>query len=201
MKGRLRVARLVSLTVVMTACTSMAVETGPTSTPAATATSLPPLQFVGYSISPAGLYGFTGALGEGRWMHYVIDNPTVAGEYGEIQMVFIVQDDCFPGAQASELTPTTIAGYDALYLEPYDDGPESLPFQSRRKTFEDTTAAHALHIGDRTLCVYLNWRSNVSEAELSTSGARDAISSIQAEPFGENGLRVVFELRSGWDRG
>jgi len=172
-----------------------------TTVPESSVPSLPGLRLPGTSPNePAGEYGWTGALGEMGWMHYVVDNPTEPQDYQEIQIVFAVESDCFPHAGAAELSATTIAGYDGLFVEPYDDGPE-LPFDSRRKTYDDTTAAHALHIGDRTLCVYVNWRSNVSELVLSRSGAFDAVESIQAEPFGEDGIRIVFEVPSGWDTG
>jgi len=180
-------------------------EVGSTTTsvtvPESSAGSLPRRGLPGTSPSePAGLYGFSGIPGELGWMHYVVDDPVVPENYQEIQIIFMVQEDCFPRAQTPDLTPTTIAGYDGVYVEPYDDGPE-LPFDQRRKTYDDTTVAHALHIGGRTLCVYVNWRSNVSELVLSTSGAFDAVESIQAEPFGDDGIRIVFTLPRGWDTG
>jgi hypothetical protein len=62
-----------------------------------------------------------------------------------------------------------------------------------------TTAAYALPIADRTLCVYLRWDSATTPEEL--DAARAVVDSIRGEPHEEQGIRIVFTLPAGWDTG
>lgn len=133
-------------------------------------------------------YGWTGAPGASADMHNV---------YLHAEMVFAVENDhpdCFARGEGPEPVPTTVAGLDGLYVEPYGDDP--------RARFEPgdpvTTGAYALAVGDRTLCVYLSWGPDASATE--RQAARAVLDSLRAQPFGAEGVRIVFTTL-GWDNG
>lgn len=164
-------------------------------TPEATTDTLPAFGLPGTRLdNPARIYGWTGALGSSGWMHKVIDeDPSTPEGVRERQLLFAVENDCFTGSQGAEPTAVTVAGLGGLHLEPYDD--DSLGFAHSG----ETTAAYALPIGDRTLCVYLRWNAATTQDEL--SAAREVVESIRGEPYGEDGIRINFKLPFGWDTG
>lgn len=133
-------------------------------------------------------YGWTGQPGSSAGMHNVeLDT----------EIVYAVERDsggCFARGEGPVPAPTTVAGFDALYVEPYRD--------DRRARFiaidKATTRAYALAIADRTLCVYLTWGPSTSPDEL--DAAREVLTSLRAQPFEDNGIRIVFTTL-GWDNG
>lgn len=156
------------------------------------ASMLPDLGLPGSFSSPAGDYGWTGVLGSKAGMH------SVGGAvFRQTQLVFAVLDDCFAQDKDSEPAALTVAGFDGLYAEPYEDpGVLFVP------TGDETTGAYALPIGDRTLCVYLSWdpiTTDDDRRELAES--RQIVESIRGQPYGENGIRITFTLPAGWDTG
>jgi hypothetical protein len=166
-----------------------------TSSPETTVEPLPALGLPGMSPNePARTYGWTGALGTSGWIHKVIDeDPSTSEGARETQILFAVKNDCFTGSKGAEPSAVTVAGLEGLHLEPYDD--DSLSFVNSGAT----TAAYALPIADRTLCVYLRWNAATTPDEL--RAAREVVESVRGEPNGENGVRINFELPHGWDTG
>lgn len=147
--------------------------------------------------SLAGEYGWTGELlGSKTGMHSVIGNESSPDEFRQTQLIFAVENDCFPAAPGAKPTAKTVAGLDGLYLEPYD-GPGVLFIAPPRGG--ETTAAYALPIGDRTLCAYLTWDAATTPDEL--NAAREVLESIRGQSFGEDGIRINFTLPAGWDTG
>jgi hypothetical protein len=170
-----------------------------TSVPEATVDTLLDLRLPGMNLDePAGVYGWTGALGESGWMHKVVVNvdedPYTRAASRQTQLLFAVENDCFPGSQGAEPVAVTVAGLDGLHLEPYERSMFLYPDPGETTT----TAAYALPIGDRTLCVYLSWNAATA---LELSAARQVVESIRGEPNGEDGIRINFELPFGWDTG
>lgn len=151
--------------------------------------ALPALGLPGARGGSAGEYGWTGALGSRTGMHKVVSE-------GQTQMIFAVENDCFARGEGAEPVSQTVAGFDSLYVEPYE-GPNVLFMPERRA--RATTGGYQIAIGDRTLCVYLTWDATTTPAEL--EAAREVLGSIRAQPFGENGIRLVFTLPDGWDTG
>ena len=170
-----------------------AVTTEPTATPTSTPSPsmLPALRIPTYGAlgrTEPKDYGWTGASGSSADMH----NVDLGAE-----MVFAVENDhsdCFARGDGPEPVRTTVAGFEGLYVEPYDHDP--------RARFEPgdpvTTGAYALAIGDRTLCVYLSWSPNASPGE--REEARAVLDSLRAQPYGVDGVRIVFTTL-GWDNG
>lgn len=150
----------------------------------------------------AGEFGWTAfELGSKTGMHSVIENESSPDESRQTQLIFAVENDCFPAARprrgdvpAAKPTAKTVAGLDGLYLEPYDD-PSVLFIVPPRGG--ETTAAYALPIGDRTLCAYLTWDAATTPDEL--NAAREVLESIRGQPFGQDGIRINFTLPAGWD--
>ena len=133
-------------------------------------------------------YGWTGTPGSSADMHNVhLGTEIVFGVEGE-------PGDCFARGEGPEPTPTTLGGFDGLYVEPYGDDPVAR-FEPRG---EVTTGAYALAIGDRTLCVYLSWGASTTSSE--RAAALDVIANLRAQPFGDDGVRIVFTTL-GWDNG
>ena len=143
----------------------------------------------------AGEFGWTGALGTSTGMHSVTEDPGTPDGSRQVQLVFAVEDDCFAYGTDREPTPVTVAGFEGLYVEPYDD-PRVL-FISPRGTA--TTGAYALAIGDRTLCVYLSWDPGTTQGE--RDAARQVMETIRAQLFGPDGIRITFTVPDGWDTG
>ncbi len=164
--------------------------------PVPTASPLPLLPMPGARFATPGEYGWTGALGSKTGMHNVIVDPKAPDDSRQTQLVFAVQTACFPRATGARPTPVTVAGLNGLYLEPYDD-PDVL-FTIDREVGA-TTGAYALSIGDRTLCVYVTWDAATTPDEL--SAVRQVVESLRGQPFGQDGIRIVFTLPAGWDTG
>ena len=141
----------------------------------------------------AGEYGWTGALGSKAGMHSVTEQDTAPG-FRQVQLTFAVETDCFTAAPGAEPTAVTVAGFDGLYLEPYDaPGVQFAPQGG------ETTGAYALAIDDRTLCAYLTWDPATTPDEL--NAGREVLETIRAHAFGEDGIRINFTLPAGWDTG
>ena len=165
--------------------------------PVPSASMLPDLGLPGTrGDEPAGEYGWTGARGSKTGMHSVIEDESSPDAFRQTQLIFAVENDCFPAAPGAEPTAVTVAGLDGLYLEPYDD-PSVLFIIPPRGG--QTTGAYALPIGDRTLCAYLTWDPATTPDEL--SAAREVLESIRGQPFGQDGIRINFTLPAGWDTG
>lgn len=163
----------------------------PTASPSATVPEpspslLPALRMPGMGRNAARDYGWTGHAGASTWMH------RIAGSSGEAQIVFAVADDCFALGEGPAPVSMTIAGYEALQVEPFSQ--PGLFFH-----IPDTVSAHALTIDGRTLCVYVAW-----DAQTTPNGvdaARAVVESIRGHAFGERGIRIVFTLDDYWDTG
>lgn len=166
-----------------------------TSVPVPMVNTLPALDLPGARVQPAGHYGWTGELGSRGWIHRVIEGPS--GVFRQTQLAFTVEDDCFARSPGAEPTAVTVAELDGLYLEPYDD--DSASWLASNPSGGETTAAYALPIDDRTLCIYLRWDASTTPDEL--SAARQVVESIRGEPYGEDGIRINFTLPDGWDAG
>lgn len=138
----------------------------------------------GTTYSAAGQYWWTGSRDTGAWMHNA-----------QTQLYFTVRDDCFAEAPGSSPSAVTVAGVDGRYLEPYLGG---APWLDSRHG-EATAGAYSLSIGDRTLCVYIWWDAATTPSK--RQALRDIVESIQARPYGEAGVQVVFTLPEGWDTG
>lgn len=168
--------------------------------PVPSASMLPDLGLPGTSRAAggflAGEYGWTGARGSKTGMHSVIGNESSPDAFRQTQLIFAVENDCFPAAPGAEPTAVTVAGLDGLYLEPYDDPSVLFIFPPRGG---ETTGAYALPIGDRTLCAYLTWDPATTPDEL--NAAREVLESIRGQPFGQDGIRINFTLPAGWDTG
>ena len=143
----------------------------------------------------AGEFGWTGASGSMGGMHSVVEDPAAPDGFRQIQLTFAVEDDCF--AYGADTAPRTVevAGFDALYIEPYD-APDVLFTIPRGAA---TTRAYAVAIADRTLCLYLTWDPDSTQEELES--ARQVLQSIRAQPYGPDGIRINFTLPDGWDTG
>ena len=158
------------------------------------AATLPPLTLPGSRSNAAGEYGWTGALGSFSGMHTVIEDSSSPDQFRQIQLTFAVEDGCF--ANRTDVDPVTVAGFDGLYVEPYED--PAVLFMPREGA-ETTTGAYALAVGDRTLCLYLTWDPGSTQDEL--EAARQVLESLRAQPFGPDGIRINFTLPRGWDTG
>jgi len=172
--------------------TSMAESVASTVASAETSASkLRPLGLPGMNLDePAGEYGWTSGSGKTGGMHRVVEAGSV---FRQTQLVFGVSVDCFHAGGVP--VAVTVAGLDGLYVEPYEGS--SVTFISPRGG--ETTGAHALPIGNRTLCVYLTWDPATTPDEL--RAAREVVESIRGEPHGEDGIRINFYLEAGWDTG
>lgn len=163
------------------------------------APSLPALGLPGASRNGggfvAGEFGWTGALGSRNGMHSVTEDSGSPGTFRQVQLTFAVEADCFAYGTHPLPTPVTVAGFDGLYVEPYED--PAVLFTIPRGAA--TTGAYALAISDRTLCVYLTWDPETTPAEL--DAARQVIESFRAQPFGPDGIRITFTVPDGWDTG
>lgn len=168
----------------------------PTSAPGTTVATLPDRGLPGTRPnSRTGEYGWTSGVGTGGWLHRVIEGPP--GVTRQTQLSFRVDEDCFTGNPGAKPTAVTVAGLDALHLEPYD-GFEGY-WSTSNPSGGETTAAYALPVGDLTLCVYLRWDAATTPEELRS--ARDVVESIRAVPFQDTGIRINFTLPPGWDTG
>lgn len=169
--------------------------------------TLPDLGLPGFSPNePAGEYGWSNITGSGNWLHKVVYDP-VTDKNRQTQIAFGVRDDCFAvpsfdgapvGEPAAEPTQVTVAGFEGLYLEPYDHYNGYWNRTTADGSDSQTRGAYALNIADQTLCVYLGWDAATTEDEL--KAARDVIASIRAVPF-KHGIRINFTLPAGWDTG
>ena len=166
-----------------------------TSVPVPMVDTLPALGLPGTRSAPAGEYGWTGTRGSKSGMHSVIENESSPDGFRQTQLIFAVENDCFPTAPDADPIAVTVAALDGLYLEPYDD-PNVLFMSSEGG---ETTGAYALPIGERTLCAYLTWDADTTPDEL--NAAREVLESIRGEPYGEDGIRINFTLPAGWDTG
>ena len=145
-----------------------------------------------------GQHGWTGALHATGWMHRVIENRCSPG-YRQTNLAFRVESDCFTDvldAAGAEPEEVIVAGVDALYLEGHTTN-RSIMLPSPEGG--ETTAAYALPIDGRTLCVYLTWDPATTQDEL--NAARGVVESIRGEADGLNGVRIIFTLTGGWDTG
>jgi hypothetical protein len=157
------------------------------------ASQLPRLGMPGTVAAAAGDYGFERGPGSSVWMHNV-------GGFGEVQMLFALEDDCFASGENPEPTPVTVAGFDGLQVEPYVD--ESLSLFDHPSTPEDDVeaiSAYQLAIDGRTLCVYLGWSAATPPEQLDS--ARQVLETIRGQSLERGAFRINFTLPQGWDTG
>lgn len=151
----------------------------------------------GNTASPAGVYGTTVAPSDAlpwtQGMHHVVEDGE--GGFRQTQLTFAAAEDCFGGWEGSDPNPVTVAGLDALYVEPYGD--PAVQFGTGRDDM--TTGAYALPFGEAALCVYLSWDAQTTAEEL--EAARQVVESIRGRPFGNDGVQFNFILPAGWDKG
>ena len=166
----------------------------PTSAPLPSGSTLPALRLPATRADVAGEYGWTGGLGSRAGMHNVIVEPGSPNSFRQTQLVFAVENDCFPRARGADPAPLAVAGLAGLYLEPYED--LDVQFVS---VGTGTTGAYALPIGARTLCVYITWDPSTTQDEL--NAVRAVVESLRGQPFGSDGIRINFTLNAGWDVG
>ena len=103
--------------------------------PTVSAWDLPALTLPGARGGAPGEYGWTGYSGAGAGMHWVTESGEVAA------MRFANRISCFRGADVVTV-PVTVAGYDAVYVEPYEP-----PVTFIRGMGDETTRAYGLKIG------------------------------------------------------
>jgi hypothetical protein len=151
-----------------------------------------PLRLPGTRASPAGVYGFEGAPGRRIGMHKVVGDNGVTREAAAL--IFAVGGDCIADGGDQEAKPVRIGGWDGVSIEPYEPPVTFIPPDG-----DEVTRAHALDLGDRTLCVFLTWHSTTTDAEVAALG--QILETLRAEPIGENRIRVTFTLDDGWDVG
>lgn len=166
-----------------------------TATPMPSDSVLPDLHMPGARSSPAGQYGWTGALGSRTGMHQVVQQ---GGTSRQVQLVFAVENDCFGGGAGEVPAPVIVAGLNARYAEAFDNHNPVVLFMPARGVGQ-RTSAYALPVDDRTLCVYLTWDPTTTPDELSS--ARQVVDSIRGQAHGANGVRIIFTLPGGWDTG
>ena len=171
--------------------------------------SLPRLKMPTTRGSPPGQYGWEGqGPGAITGMHYVVESDVPSENREATVMGFAVGPDCLvTWTEAwTARTPTTPAGNPeperveigdlaGVSIEPYEP---TFQFSSFGST-TSTTRAYALDVGDTTLCVLLTWHPTTTEAELASAEA--TVQSLRAEPYGEGGVRIVFDLFDKWDTG
>jgi hypothetical protein len=146
--------------------------------------------------SPAGDYGWQGGPGDGAFMHLVVGDGVSSREATE--MTFAVGADCLGAFQGQQEVSVRVAGFEGKSVEPYEP---PVPFGTRGggQDGDEITRAHALDIGDRTLCVFLTWHATTTVEEL--DAAEKILDTLRAEPVGEDQIRVTFTLEEGWDTG
>ena len=151
--------------------------------------SLPALKLPGNAASPAGEYGWEGGPGSRAGMHKVNE-----GEGEVAELIFKVGPSCLPAGAEQAAVPIRVAGFDGVSVQPFEP-----PVTFGSADGDETTRAHALAVGDRTLCVFLTWHSTTTAAELTAAEA--ILDTIRAEPVGESSVRITFMLDEGWDIG
>jgi hypothetical protein len=168
-----------------------ATEGTPLASPAGSAS---PLRLPGTRASAAGVYGWEGGPGSSSipMMHKVI------GEGDDVReataLIFRVGANCLGSVDDLSVEPVHIAGFDGVVVERYEPPVTFGPPQG-----VEITRAHALAIGDRTLCAFVTWQPSTTEAEL--DAAIRVLDTIRAEPIGDDRIRIRFTLDAGWDTG
>lgn len=152
--------------------------------------SLPALPLPRTVASPAGDYGWEGGPGSRAGMHKV--NEREGRDVASL--IFAVGPDCLSGGDGPETGTVRVAGFDSVSIEPFEP---PVPFGGMDGG--EITRAHALAVGDRTLCVFLTWPPTTTPDELAAAMA--ILDTIRAVPIGEDRVRIVFTLDEGWDIG
>jgi hypothetical protein len=154
--------------------------------------SLPALQMPGTRVSPAGDYGWQAAGPDVvGGMHRVVEDRDGARE--ATAMIFAVGPECLADQQGGQPSRVTVAGLEGTVIDQYQP---VMPFNG---VGDEITRAHALTVGDRTLCVFVTWHPTTSEDEL--RAALEIVDTIRAQPVGRQGIRITFRLPDGWDTG
>jgi len=152
------------------------------------AASLPALSLPGTRAGPPGDYGWEGRPGDRPdGMHRVVGNHEATA------MFFAVGPECLVAGEDRERVPVRIAGFGGVMVEPYE------PAFAFAHHGDEITRAHALTIGDRTLCVFVTRHAHTTAAEW--AAALRILDTIRAQPVGTDGLRLTFRLLDGWDTG
>jgi hypothetical protein len=122
-------------------------------------------------------------------MHYVVESERREAT----AMGFTVGPDCLVRTGNPEPERVEIGDLDAVLIEPYE------PAFQFSESVDGITRAYALDVGDTTLCIFLTWHPTTTEEEIASAEA--TVQSLRAEPFGEGGVRIVFDLFDRWDTG
>lgn len=157
--------------------------------------SLPVRPLPGTRYSPAGEYGWEGGPGPESWgagMHKVIEDGQEVRE--STALLFKVGADCLAMREGQPSQPVRVGGFEGVSVEPYEP-----PVTFGGPDGDEITRAHALAVGDRTLCVFLTWHSDTTADEL--EAAAQALDTLRAVPIGNDRIRITFTLDEGWDIG
>jgi hypothetical protein len=120
-------------------------------------------------------------------MHYVSEDGEATA------MGFAVGRDCLVRSGNPEPEPVEIGDLHGLAIEPYE------PAFAFSNHGDEVTRAYALDVGDTTLCIFLTWHPTTTAEEIASAEA--TVQSLRAEPYGDGGVRIVFELFDRWDTG
>jgi hypothetical protein len=113
---------------------------------------------------------------------------------GETALIFQVGGGCREAIVEQQTGPVHLAGFDGVMAEPFEP---ARPFGN--PDGGEKTRAHALFVGDRTLCVYLTWSPTTTERQL--AAAAEVLDTLRAQPISDDLVRITFTLDEGWDRG
>jgi hypothetical protein len=149
--------------------------------------ALAPPRRPGNGPSPAGVYGLDGGDGSILGMHKVKDGH-------QTSLIFRLGPRCLAWTEGQQAEMVRVAGFDGVAIEPYLPTMHYAPGMA-----DETTRAHALAIGDSTLCVFVTWDAGTDDATV--AAALDVLDTLRVEAIPEGLLRVNFTLDEGWDVG
>jgi hypothetical protein len=144
--------------------------------------------------SPAGEYGWDAIPGvaERAGMHWF--NREGGNGYELADMLFSIGPNCIAEFGDLATTPARVAGYGAVYVEPYEPA-----VSYNDPSGDETSRAYKLDIAGRPLCIYVSWHATTTKAQVDS--LLDVIESIRAQPIISDGIRINFYLEEGWDIG
>jgi hypothetical protein len=158
----------------------------PSSGPSATAApsagpSLRGIPFPELRGAQPGTYGWASSLpGVGTRRMQLFE-----GDREVVMVVFSLGPPCLGNSTANAGVPVQIAGYDAIAID--------------RRGGDRRIRQYAISIADRLLCVDLYSRTTTTEDELNSALA--VLDTIRAQPIGEQGIRITFDLAEPWGHG
>lgn len=163
----------------------------------APASLLPNRRMPGTTFSPAGEYGWQGSPGgeDTAGMHWFNKQGRTGRELAD--MVFMVGSECDTApiaGRGDSSIPVRVAGYDAVYVEPYEP---AVSYNS--PAGDETSRAYKVDVDGRALCVFVTWHATTTDRQ--RESLWDVIDSLRAQTIGTDGIRITFELGEGWDIG